>query len=72
MSAPAECLRIGDNTLKVPVPADLVVSDLGLGRAIQRIPREWKQQISRYSLDRAFTDEHGQRWFLIKVVWRMP
>lgn len=71
MTAHAECLRIGDNTIKVPVDADLVVSDLGLGRAIQKMPREWKQQISRYRLDRAYTDEAGQRWFLIKVVWRM-
>lgn len=70
MSA-AECQRVGDNTIKVPVVPDLRADSAGLPVAICHIPREWQDQISSYRLDRAYTDRAGQRWFLITVTWRM-
>lgn len=67
----AECQRIGDSTIKVPVSPNLRADSAGLPVAIAHVPREWQDQISTYALDRAYTDQAGQRWFLIKVVWRM-
>lgn len=62
--------RVGDTTLAVPVDNDLQATQLGLGVAITKIPRAFKQEIAEYHLDRAYTDTAGQRWFLVRVVWR--
>ena len=62
--------RIGANTLAVPVDAETPATSDGLRSAWLRVPGAFRNEIAEKHLDRAYTDTAGQRWFLIKVVWR--
>lgn len=62
--------RIGANTLAIPVEADTPATTDGLAAAWLRVPGAFRNEIAERHLDRAYVDTSGQRWFLVKVVWR--